>query len=300
MYYVYTLEGEGYKTNSVRQAVDYLQSIGISRSLHNVKTWIAREGEWFSDVQAAGIARYDAQELQDMPFAPTVDGHYWTEAEIRILLDHYEKQGPAFCYEVLMASGFDRRSRTVVNQKGLLLGLRYQGPRKTQFRKGMTPANKGKKMSPEVYEKTRHTRYVKGNRTGRANQNYVPIGHETARLDGYTWVKVAERKWKEKHRLLWEQAHGPIPPGMLIIFDDGNPHNFHLDNLKMIDRGEHARRNRHGPGPSEYSLLSGRAAASRLNRRGIGDRAIRQHPEMLAVAQAEILLTIQKKKKRHG
>ena len=33
----------------------------------------------------------------------------WDNQEIRILLDHYEKEGPDFCAQVLQAAGYDPR-----------------------------------------------------------------------------------------------------------------------------------------------------------------------------------------------
>jgi hypothetical protein len=45
-------------------------------------------------------------------------------------------------------------------------------------------------------------------------------------------------KWKEKHRYIWEQAHGKIPEGMIIIFLDKNRQNCDLENLAMVSRAE--------------------------------------------------------------
>ena len=154
--------------------------------------------------------------------------------------------------------------------------------------------NKGKKMSPEVYEKTRHTRFTKDNRSGRALHNYVPIGHETIRTDGYTWVKVAERKWEATHRLLYEKSHGPIPPGGVVRFRDGNPMNFLPDNLHLVTKAENSRLNR--AGVSTFSLITDRAAKNRLKRRGITAKVIKSNPGLIEMVQAEILLTIQKRK----
>lgn len=40
------------------------------------------------------------------------------------------------------------------------------------------------------------------------------------------------------HRVVWEEAHGPIPPGMIIIFRDRDSLNCDLDNLRCVTRRE--------------------------------------------------------------
>lgn len=75
-----------------------------------------------------------------------------------------------------------------------------------------------------------------------------PIGSETFK-GGYWWVKVADNplpknytavdrmaNWRRKHRVIYEQAYGPIPDGHLVVFLDGNRENFDLDNLYCCSR----------------------------------------------------------------
>ena len=200
--------------------------------------------------------------------------------------------------EVLNAKGYPRTESAVTNACRML-GLRYKGPRLGCFKKGQTPPNKGKKTPEHIRAKSAATMFKKGSMSGAAQHNYVPIGHETTRADGYTWVKVAEGKWVEKHRLVYTEQIGPIPPGHLIVFRDGNPLNLSLDNLEAITRKQLVKRNRWGQGPSEFSLITGRAARARLNKRGFGDRIIRHNPELLELAQAETLLKLQSRK-RHA
>ena len=220
----------------------------------------------------------------------------WTVEEYTILFEFCEEKGPAFCLEVLKARGFDR-TESAVNNACRAAGLKYKGSKLGCFKPGHAPANKGKKMAPEVKESVKHTFFKKGERRGAANNNYVPIGHETIRADGYTWVKIAEKTWEQKHRLIYQEHRGPIPKGQLVIFKDGNPLNLAIDNLELISRKELVVRNRWGSGPSEYSLISGRAAIARLNKRGIGDRIARQTPGLLEMAQAETLLKLQSRKR---
>jgi hypothetical protein len=109
----------------------------------------------------------------------------------------------------------------------------------TQFRKGHVPANKGKKgihLSPA-------TEFKKGNMP----QTWKPVGTESLRADGYIWVKIAEpHTWREKHRLVWEAANGPVPKGHKVIFGDGNRLNTKLDNLILVTDAQLVRMNQNG------------------------------------------------------
>lgn len=73
-----------------------------------------------------------------------------------------------------------------------------------------------------------------------------PLGSERQK-EGVTYVKVEDgvgyRGWKRKHRVIWEEAHGEIPPGYLLFFKDGNPQNCVLDNLELVSPAENARNN---------------------------------------------------------
>lgn len=83
--------------------------------------------------------------------------------------------------------------------------------------------------------------------------NLKPIGYERVTQDGYIEVKVRMKKSRPncndnfvpKHRLIWEQANGPLPPGYVVIFKDGDKRNFALDNLAAITKKERLDMNRH-------------------------------------------------------
>ena len=42
---------------------------------------------------------------------------------------------------------------------------------------------------------------------------------------------------------MWEAANGPVPEGLFVVFKDRNKTNLTLENLELIDRHEHMRRN---------------------------------------------------------
>jgi len=49
--------------------------------------------------------------------------------------------------------------------------------------------------------------------------------------------------WTTLHRILWEDARGPIPKGLKLRFKDGDKLNVELGNLELISHGDLLRRN---------------------------------------------------------
>lgn len=99
-----------------------------------------------------------------------------------------------------------------------------------RFEKGHVPHNKGNKgcCAPG----SENTWFKKGNRP----TNQMEVGEERT-MDGYIYVKIAQPNvWKQKHRIIWEAEHGPIPDGYVIIFRDGDRKNCSLENLMMVEK----------------------------------------------------------------
>lgn len=106
----------------------------------------------------------------------------------------------------------------------------------TKFKKGQTSWNKGKKMSPEQYEKCKKTMFQKGNNAAR---NERKLFDERVDVEGYTYIKVKQpNKWVLKHRWIYEKEKGEIPKGYNLIFADGDKQNFDLDNLILVSNAE--------------------------------------------------------------
>lgn len=104
-----------------------------------------------------------------------------------------------------------------------------------QFKKGSVPWNKGMKGCCTGGRTTQF-------RPGHTPHNTRPENYESVDIDGYVHIKPPGEKYMTlKHRWIWEQAHGPIPPGHCLIFLDGNKQNCSLNNLALITRAEHAR-----------------------------------------------------------
>ena len=125
--------------------------------------------------------------------------------------------------------------------------------KKGQFRKGQTPHNKGKSRkywaSPEAEELMAKGQFKPGECRD-DNPRKRQIGHEKVYADGYVWI-ITEHGRKQKHRVVWEQTHGPIPPDHCVKFKDGNRTNCSLDNLYLVSRADHARETRAALSPEQ-------------------------------------------------
>jgi hypothetical protein len=116
------------------------------------------------------------------------------------------------------------------------------------YKKGCTPLNKGKKlsefMSAEAIAKCAVHRFKKGHRPANAK----PIGTVIIKLERksdryYKHITQATGKMKLLHKVVWEDANGPVPANHCIWFKDGNSMNVVLENLELITRKENLRRN---------------------------------------------------------
>lgn len=143
---------------------------------------------------------------------------------------------------------------------GLISGLTGR------FEKGHVPPNKGKKGVCAAGCEAGW--FPKNN----LPHNTVPIGYERLREDGYTEVKVRMRPSRKdcndnfvmKHRLIWEQLHGPIPSDCVVVFKDGNKKNFDPDNLALITKGERLEMTRRGLFSEDPQLTETGIAVARV------------------------------------
>jgi hypothetical protein len=127
--------------------------------------------------------------------------------------------------------------------------------KKTQFKPGHVPANKGLRRPGWSAGRMRETQFRKGERRGVAAKNWCPIG--TIRVDGEGFLRIKIREgvageaygfgntkiWPLLNRYLWEQAYGPIPPGHAVVFRDGDRAHCVIENFELISRRELMLRN---------------------------------------------------------
>ena len=163
----------------------------------------------------------------------------------------YTEEEKKFLYEFIPGhtdketqEEFSKRFRTIGrnNVEAFRKNHKIRTGRGIPFAKGHKTWNKGlspkEYCSPEALARMAKTQF----RPGRRTSKWREIGDERITVDGYIEVKVGDPKvWKLKHRYVWEQHHGPIPEGMIIMFKDGDRQNTDIDNLVMVDRATNAR-----------------------------------------------------------
>ena len=184
----------------------------------------------------------------------------WTDEVIQFMIENYEGKDNIELAELLNKKfNLNTNGDRVCNVKANLIrrkGINLRtGINRGCYRKGIAPANKGKKwdeyMSKEGQEKSKTTWFQKGN----ISSNAVPVGTEHIRYSkgddiGYVCVKVCDgsknRNWVPKHRLIYEEKYGPIPEGSKVIFADGNRRNFNIENLILVSNAEELHLNKDG------------------------------------------------------
>lgn len=179
-----------------------------------------------------------------------MSGKIWTKTEDDFLQENYPTGSNILIAEKLHRSlqsiysranglGLKKTPEFMHGQWQMLSKNLQEAGKVFRFPKGNIPVNKGKKMPPNIYNKVRKTMFRKGNTPA----NHKPVGYERVTRDGYVEVKVAEpNKFRLKHRIVWEENFGTIPPGHNVQFRDKNRQNLNPDNLYLISRSEQLRK----------------------------------------------------------
>lgn len=179
----------------------------------------------------------------------------------------------------LLARDMERGIRSVYT-KAYQLGLRKSAEffasgasgrtrgdrgKSSRFKPGQTPWNKGTNWI--AGGRSAETQFKAGTLNGRAAQLYQPIGSERVNFYGHLERKVTDdpsicstRRWVPVHRLVWEAAHGPIPPKHVVTFKPGrlttNAEEITPDALELLSMRENmARNSRHNRYPPEVNQL---------------------------------------------
>lgn len=142
------------------------------------------------------------------------------------------------------------RTNRVLEQAGI--HARYQP--------GHTAWNKGLKWEDHP-EACRATQFKPGQRP----HTWKPIGTERISKDGYLERKICndghpKDHYEAVHRIVWMEAHGPIPAGHVVVFRNGDKTDIRLENLELISRAELAERNHYKRYPPELRRLIGQKA----------------------------------------
>lgn len=173
-------------------------------------------------------------------------GHRYTQEEREFLNSFI----PGHTYKEIVAAWNAKFDEPITESrvKGYMGNHKMNNGLTGRFQKGHTPHNKG--MHSPTVGRMAQTQFKKGQQP----HNAKPIGYERISKDGYIEVKVRMQRsapgkndfFIGKHRLIWEEAHGPIPKGHKVIFLDGDKRNFALENLALVSNAENLQMTRKG------------------------------------------------------
>lgn len=111
--------------------------------------------------------------------------------------------------------------------------------KKGQFVKGHQPWNKGMKG----FRPSQETEFKEGVLVGKGHPSWTG-GEQVMKNDCvYEWSGANKRV--RRPRKIYEEHHGPIPKGYVVIHKDHNRYNDDPSNLEAISRAENMKRNNH-------------------------------------------------------
>ncbi len=195
-----------------------------------------------------------------------------------------------------------KRTSAYVGRRARELGLGHiieQNVINHRIKPGNVPANKGLKqvdyMTPEAIEKTKHTRFQKGQRPhntyGKPGLISIRKDHKNRGGKPYKYYCIDVGNWRPLHQYLWEEKFGKVPKGYCLWFKDGDTMNCDLDNLEMITRKENRIRN-----TGHYKLDDNYIATMLVggHRKEEKDPALKQellkHPDLLDLKRKQLQL----------
>ncbi|MGC5620407.1 HNH endonuclease signature motif containing protein [Enterococcus faecalis] len=176
----------------------------------------------------------------------------WSAADDAQLVEHWKTLPLG---DVAQRMG---RSTSSVYNRVQKLGLKRTEEYKAitgcgRIKNGSEPWNKGKK-GWQAGGRAKETQFKLGDRP---SNTWRPIGAERTSKDGVLFRKVADTgikktDWKAVHVIAWEEEHGPLPDGYIVVFKDKNRENVAPDNLLALTRADNMRRNSIDRYPPEY------------------------------------------------
>jgi len=170
-------------------------------------------------------------------------------------------------YAMAYKMGVKKTADYLASEKSgrILPGQPKPGSSATQFKPGQKTWNKGTRGLTGTHPNTRRTQFKPG-RAPQEARNYRPIGSLRITVDGYLERKISDcretypaRRWRGVHRLVWEEAHGPIPRGFVVCFKPGmhttDPALITIDRLELLPLRENMLRNSLHQYPKEVAEL---------------------------------------------
>jgi hypothetical protein len=163
----------------------------------------------------------------------------WTDEEAALLVEMYPHchsddvaawigRTTSQVYQAAAARGVHKDPEYLASDTACRIQRGKQHPSMiaTRFKAGQAAWNKGVPGATGLHENCRRTQFK--SRSPEESRNYKPIGSLRINADGILERKVTDdrsivpaRRWTPVARLVWEEAHGAIPAGHLVVFRAG-------------------------------------------------------------------------------
>jgi hypothetical protein len=191
--------------------------------------------------------------------------HHWTAQDIAALRQRYPNELTAALaadlgcpigsvYRAAQRLGLRKSADFFASGQGGRIAPGTNFGASGRFVTGIAPWNKGKEHpAARTNPRVRATQFKPGREASQA-RNYRPIGSHRVNKDGILERKMIDdpsvfpaRRWTPVARVVWEAAHGPIPPKHIVVFKPGMKTAeldlITVERLECITRAENQRRN---------------------------------------------------------
>lgn len=186
--------------------------------------------------------------------------HIWTESQVSQLSRLYADNAAADVAQAMGLTtaqihykaaqlGLAKSPEFKASEKSgrILRGQQNENMKANHFQPGFVPWNKG--LTYQAGGRSKQTQF----KPGAKPIGTMAVGSYRTTPDGTLERKTSETpgpnhlRWTPVARLVWAEAHGPIPPGCLIVFKPGKSTNvlelITPDRLECIARATLAQRN---------------------------------------------------------
>jgi hypothetical protein len=177
----------------------------------------------------------------------------WTAEEVQYLRAHFANENNA---DIASHLG---RSYGSIADKAQKLGLKksrafWKDPEKTgwanlkkkgidcRFKPGHKPWNANKK-GWDAGGRSHETRFRPGQKSVNAKWNGCITARKDKRGVTYLFIRVSLKKWIPLASAVWIAFNGPIPKGYFVRFKNGNTLDCRIENLELVDRQQHMKKN---------------------------------------------------------
>jgi hypothetical protein len=91
-------------------------------------------------------------------------------------------------------------------------------------------------MTPETYNQVKDTMFKKGGKPVNTLFDGAISVRGKSTGEKYKYIRISDGKWILLHRFVYEDYWGPIPPGYVVRFRNGDSMDIEIDNLILMPR----------------------------------------------------------------